>query len=522
MSASASKKKRKLLNEQGMNPRQVSEEARKKEKAKKLLPTLLFIGATVLALALILVLVFVSKHQKEKQQDEYYADHIGASTTVLAKAGDVDFTAAMYNYYYAYNASSNTTSLESLNHELGEVLNLYDAAVKDESFELSDEDEDYIDEIIESNRDAAEENGWPKLSYYLTAAFGEGCNEDNFREYWTIMRTAASYESKQREDFAPDAEELAAAYEEHADEYNLAVYDIYTVPEPETPEADETAEDAEAADEADAGENDEAADEADAGENDEADNEAEMIALAEAAMANFPEDDDNTVKNTSISQKNAESSYNEEAKAWLFDSARKDGDTQYFKLTSNDKTYYRVFRFHESTDNRYQPVVANVAYFMNLSTGSDESEAIDDAAAETETPESQLEKIVADATAEMTDEEFEALLSGTTMTVYSYSKEEYAKYGNSAAVSEYLYSAERKAGDTQYFDLGYGTYAVVRFKSVSDELYCDVLARNLLLNEMIESISHANELVINEDAYPLAKQVDASLYLPSEDETEGN
>ena len=473
MSASASKKRRKLQNEQGLTPQEQAAAAAKQEKKRKTRPIIIFCIVAVLAIALIVVLALASSRQKEEIMDKEYADTIGASTTVLATCGDETITAAVYNYFYL--SADSPDDIAKFNDDLEETLNVYIAA-KEAGFQLSDEDNAWIEEQMDAVRKSASSQGTHvKADYLLSSYYGIGCNETNFREYLTIVRTVTAFETDLNENY-PGTEAVEAEYSANPEKYDVVSYDLYT-PKMEAAEAEES-EEAEEAEEAEAEETD--------------DTEA-LRALAEAAEKDFPEDESNAQSGNAT---NLSSSYNEDVANWLFDAARKEGDVKSFAIEDSEgKVTYRVFRYKDRDTNDYYPVNAEFALFS--ASASEEGEVADTAS---------LEEAIAGVVAassenpELSTDDFSTLISEAGGYYFG----EMSVYKNSFSedIINYLYSENRAKGDTQYFSLD-SAYYLVRYQSLADEYYRITLVRNSLLTAYVNEIKAAHELVIDESAYPL-------------------
>ena len=509
MSASASKKRRQQKNEQGMNQFETAQEAKKKEQKKEKKSTIIFCIAAAVAVIALIVFFIICGNINQAELDKKYADTIGASTTTIAKVGDVEISAAMYNYFYK-NANEPET-LDDLNHSLGETLNLY-AAAKKEGYLLSDEDNQWIEDQISELREYAKQGGSKyKTDYLLYENYGEGCNEANFREYLTITKTAESYYNHLRDSFDPGEDAINAAYEEAPEKYDIVVYDVYTahVHEDEAEQADGEA-DAEPAE----GENDAAPaeDGADAEAAENASDDA-LKALAEEAEKNFPEDDEHTTKDRASSYESIKSSYTEEAADWLFDGTRKANDVKYFAKEDTDgNVSYIVFRFKERDDNDYCPVKADVAYFFN--TSSEDSE--EDAAASLE---EKIQGVVSKANEEkpMSSEDFNTLVSDAG-GYGSGGTSQIGRHDLSQDVTNFLYSKDRIAGDTQYFDVD-GMKIVVRFDSIDEDTVRTLTVKNSLLSDLLEEKQHTSELELINEAFEKTR-VDASIWPTTAPETE--
>lgn len=496
MSASASRKRRQTLNNEGLNARQQSEAAAKAEKKKKRLPKVLFGIFCALCVALIAALVIISYKQKEAINDAKYADTIGASTTVVATCGNVELTAAMYNYFYS-NVVNQSASLymyfglqanvplaeqtsydgvstyeelfiEQANESLKEYLAVYAEALAN-NYELTDEDKAAIETAMDAVRTSAKTYGYPKVDYYLHDAFGEGCNEANYRQYVTMMQTVSSYYSAMEETFEPTDEAVAAKYAEDPSAYDFISYTYYAVTAEST--TDEESGEAIYTDEA----------------------LAKAKSDADAAAASFPEEGVSTGRGNAATLTN---NMNQEISDWLCDASRKDGDVKAFAFDQDEVPHsYRVVRFDSRDDNTYHRVNA---YVITISVGTTE-------VAEGElTAQEKMDALVAGITPDMTDEAFEALVSENG---YTASSNEVSKTSYNDDITAFLFSGNRAAGDYQTFTTD-STLYLVRYQSEVEDLYRDELVSNDLHEsaekEWLDGVLERHELVIDEEALKLA------------------
>ena len=106
MSASASKKKRKLTNDEGLTLSEAAAQKELQEQRKKRRPTIVFCLVALLAVALIVALVFVAKHQADLRRAAEMAPTYDV-TEAAVTVGDETVTVPMYNYFYQQTVNNN-------------------------------------------------------------------------------------------------------------------------------------------------------------------------------------------------------------------------------------------------------------------------------------------------------------------------------------------------------------------------------------------------------------------------------
>ena len=187
-------------------------------------------------------------------------------------------------------------------------------------YEVDEHLQSEIDEQMDVMQGYADTNG-ESLGHLIERVFGSGCSVSGYRDYLTVMHVASHYPSSIRYSDA----EIQARYDESPETFTVATYYLYTVTASSFVEADE---DGNKADPTDA-EKKQAKDDAKAMEKD--------FDIAKATAKS-----DNT-------RAAVTSSVNEDAAAWLFDTAEP-GDVKVFE--NDDATTYYVLKLLDKTDYR--------------------------------------------------------------------------------------------------------------------------------------------------------------------------
>lgn len=496
MSASASKKKRKELEGQGLSPRNIADKTARDQKNKTLRNIL------IVALTLIVCAAIVFGAIKLVNRPSY--DTKAAVVTV----GSESISVPVYNYFYsmaasevnsyysAYIQSNVPVSQQSnlfgdgtledylkqyTNSSLQAVLNVV-ADAKAHNFQLSDEEKASIESSAASLEEDYEQYKayYSNIQKYFEARFGEGCDMDNFKEYLTLATIYSSYLTKASEEFKPSAEELAAAYQKDTSAYDLVSYS-YALSEAEATETEKADGDA------DSSTTKTYTDLA----------KAAAAAQAEAYTKNMPED---AIRQTYARKTTISSRLNSEVADWLFDDARKEGDVMYFASNEEGILYYTV-RFDGRETNDYCLVNANIITIAKDKEGSEPAEGEKSAAQK----HSDLLAAIHDG---MTDDEFveaakaQNISTGTMPITKGYAVPE---------IVSFLFDESRKEGDlfTAFEDDTY--YYVVRYSSTQEESYRDQQVRSSLWTEHYNELTTANELKVDENMMQYAN-TDVTFY----------
>lgn len=489
MSASASKKKRKELEEQGLSLRALAEKKAKEQKTK--LIKKIMVGVLIAAVIVAAVLTVV-----HLVNGPSYNLSVPAATV-----GEEKISVPVYDYFYNLTASNMYNSYsflfdtskklseqssffgegtledfmkETTNSSLQEVFNVY-AKAKADGYELTDEQKENIETGLENVKSEASTYGFASTDKYLAARFGEGADLDSYEEYLRIYMTYIGYATQLNENFNPSAEEIQAAYDKDPNTYDLVSYTYATSAAKSSPVASE-----EPADE----ENSESEDTTQPTETEYTDEaKAEAKAQAEAYLKELPEDTTSYTHNKS----NAASYTTEEISDWLFDAERKEGDMAVFAKDDKNTFYYTV-RFDGRDTNEYKLVNANV---ISITKDKEDAEIKEGE----QTAKEKYDALLAAVKDGMSTEEFSTAVKAldysdaTSSLTHSYYIDE---------IRDFAYAADRKAGDLFQFEND-TTYFLVRYDSLDKMTYRDTMVKNDLWTEAYNAIKDANEIVVNED-----------------------
>ena len=502
MSASASKKKRKLTNDEGLTLSEAAAQKELQEQRKKRRPTIVFCLVALLAVALIVALVFVAKHQADLRRAAEMAPTYDV-TEAAVTVGDETVTVPMYNYFYQQTVNNNaqmyvyfyglqmnvpfaeqsygTGTFEDLfkeqtNTTIQQFMSVY-AEAKAAGYELTEDDKAAIEDGIQAIKDNTKQYGLPSEDYYLYNVMGEGCNMENYREYLEVVQTASGYAASMEDTFEPTADEISAAYAEDPDAYDIVSYSLYTV------NAEGTEVEDEAADEnAEPTTHTEYTEEA----------LAKAKADAKAAAASFPTEG---ATEGSGNKSTVSSRLSEDAAAWLFAAERQAGDVENFAADEEGHSY-QVVRYEGRDTNDYNCINAYV-----ISIGIDNSAAANVEGGNPDIADGRavLERINAGMKDGMSDEDFEQLVrdNGYTPTSYTVNKTSY-----NDDVTDYLFDASRQAGDYSSFEDA-DTIYFVRYQSEAEETYQTTLVRQALHESKEEAwfngVYDAHPITVNDE-----------------------
>lgn len=234
-------------------------------------------------------------------------------------------------------------------------------------YEIDDHLQGEIEESMETMQGYADTNG-ESLGHLIERVFGSGCSVSGYRDYLTVMNVAQHYASSLRY----DADKIAARFDESPEDYTVATYWLYTVSASSFVEADEEGNKADPGD----AEKKQAKDDA-------------------KAMQKDYDTGKATIR-TDNTRASVTSSVNEDAAAWLFDTA-KDGDVKTFE--NEDGTTYYVLKLVNKDD--YQTING-----LELVISADP----EDLAEGEETAADKVAAIKASLEADPSEENFRALL----------------------------------------------------------------------------------------------------------------
>ncbi|MBR4701836.1 MAG: hypothetical protein IKP19_09130 [Oscillospiraceae bacterium] len=572
MSASASKKKRKELETQGLSPKEIRAK-KETDKRKKTTRNIILAVVAVLLVAAIVVGIIALLNHRYRQ--------------TVATVGDQKITVPVYNCFYANNANQMYSYLsqfnavqpnvkfseqanpygegtledylvEYTNSYLQSVYILYSKAQNDSNFQLSQDGKDSIAQALQTMKDDAAARGYPDADKFLSQAYGRGTTLEDYETYLNITTVAAEYDTYLQSTFAPTEEELKSAYEAAPDDYDIVAFSYSDTKAVGKVDKENEDKEVEITDE----------------------DRAEAKKNAEAKEKEFPAD----ATETHVRKSNVSS--NKEMADWLFDAACKEGDIKTFQLDEEGNNY-RTIKFGSRDTNDYARVTAYVIEIpkdkapeavqpetatpdaeapdaetpeteapeteapetVAPETEAPETEAPETEAPETEAPETEapeteapeteapeteapetvapaddekkddektptaeetLAKIVDGLKPEMTDAEFEEYVKAQYKAV---STEVLDKNDLPEEVNEYLFSADRKAGDYETITTE-DTYYVVRYVSTNEMTYRNEIVKNSLYNAMYSELMASVTIDVDKKALKYAN-TDLAFYANS-------
>ena len=516
MSASASKKKRKELGEEGLSLKEIAAK-KEAEKRKKKLRNILIPVISVLVVAAIVFGVIALINAPYRQ--------------TAATIGDEKISVPVYHCFYNYTANNlysqfasyglikqdvplseqpgfgNGDTMEqymidACNQSMASAYNLYIAARADKDFKLPQDHKDAIDDAMDQLEQTAESYGFASVNDYLQAAMNKGVKPADYKTYLTVMEYATAYSEYLQETYQPSDDELAAKYDEAKDDYDFIVVTSSTTTAESTKDEDGKTTYTDVA-------------------------KAKAKEDAEAKKAEMPED-----ASERYFQKEQATQYSEDMADWLFDAARKEGDTEMFALNA-DETSFITLRYERRETNDYQRVNG---YILTITKPEEkDEEKADDAETPTEAPtetpteaptetpteapteaptetpteeeekeetaEEKLAKLKEALTSGMSDEDFEAKVKELG---YSTSKRSYSKSDADDAVIAWFMDENRKAGDMDYIETDTAYYAV-RFVDRQEQTYRQELVRSVMFNAFYSDLTNKYELKVDSDALKYVK-----------------
>lgn len=442
MSASREKKKRQELREESMLEDNNGKKSRKKlsEKAKNRI----YAAIAVVLLVVFALLIFVNSG--------FLETHLTAVT-----AGSYKVTPAQYNYFYMdtyytyysyYGDYVAYFDLESTTlSTIEEAYSLYDQA-EEAGYILTQDEVLEIEETITALDESADYYGYKNANTYLEAYFGKGSDTESYEEYLTMRQIASDYANEIYDSFSYTDEEIEAYYEENVTDFDLVTYRYYFV--------DGSAEDDE--DETDA--LNDAAAIAEAMATASAGSEDTFISMAydnadEDSKETY-EDEDATLRED-ISYSSLGSDYAD----WLFDTARREGETTYVESTSSTGYYVLYFVSRDTLD--YNTVnVRHILIEVDDTTDEDEmAEAL--AEAEEILAEYEAGEQTAEAFAELAETYSSDTGSNTNGGLY----EEVYQGEMVDSFNDWCFDESREPGDTGIVESDYG-YHIMYFDSYGD------------------------------------------------------
>jgi len=527
MSASSKKKLRKELNAAAMTEKQLQEQ----KETKKLR---LYTGLFAAAIAVMILVVIVSRvfssgilprtataltvggtKVSAAELNHYYID---AVNNFLDQAGDMvslfglDTTKALDEQFYNED-EGDTWADYFLDQATATAQNMYAVynAAKADGFTLSEEAAASIDATVQNLQLYATMYSFPSADAYITAMYGEGCNEKTFREYAEVQMTAQEYAMAKNESLVYDEAALREAEAENPNEFSSFSYCYYYMANTKFYEGGTENEDGTTAysdEEMEAGR---AACEAAANTLAAATNAEELDAAIAALPINAEVENAKATHAHDTLYTNVPAAIRE----WVTAAERKADDISVIPSTYTNEdgeqavSGYYVVLFEGKDDNLTQLV--NVRHILvgfeggtiDETTGTTTYSDEEKAKAKTE-----AEEILASFTAgEATEEAFAALANeksddgdGTTGGLYEnvYPGQMVTNFNN------WCFDSARKAGETAIVETEYG-YHVMYFVGNSDMTYRDFMIENTLRSEAMSEwetgLIEAAELVVKNTKY---------------------
>ena len=246
MSASDKKKTR---HEQYVSQMTEKQQKEAKESKKLRLYTIIFAVVIVLMIGIVIATTFLRSGILERK------------TTAATINGDTKISAAELNHYYMdtvnqfMNQFSNYLSLTGLDStkpldeqiqdeetnttwadyflqdatkRMKSVYAVYNDAVA-QGYTLSDTAKTQLDMTVSNMAAYAKIYGYPNANSYIKAVYGQGCNEETYRQYAEIQLIASEYAKDHSESLTYDDAALRAAEAENFNAYSSYSYHSYFV-----------------------------------------------------------------------------------------------------------------------------------------------------------------------------------------------------------------------------------------------------------------------------------------------------
>ena len=516
MSASSKKKLRKELNAAAMTEKQLQEQ--KETKKLRLYTTIFAVAIAVMILVVIVSRVFgtgliprsttaLTVGESEISAAELNHYYIDSVNNFLTQAGDMvslfglDTTKALDEQFYS-EADELTWADYFLDQATASAQNMYAVynAAKAEGYTLSEDAKANIDATVENMALYATMYGFGSTDSYITAMYGEGCNEKTFRQYAEVQMIAQEYAVAKNESLTYDDAAIRAEDEKDPAAYSNFTYNYAYLAASKFYEGGTKNEDGTTTysdEEMEAGR---AAAEAAANTLMAATNIAELDAAYAALEINVEVENAKSTRQDKVQYANVTTAIRE----WVTASERKAGDialipSEYTshnhadgeECTGDNDTKsvsgYYVVLFEGKDDNLTELV--NVRHILvsyeggttdeatGTTTYSDEEKAKAKTAAE--------EILAAFEAGEKTEEAFAAL--ATEKTTDPGSKENGGLYENVypgqmvTAFNDWCFDAARVSGDTAIVETEYGCH-VMYFVGNSDMTYRDFMIESTLRN----------------------------------------
>ncbi len=378
-----------------------------------------------------------------------------------------------------------TAASETLKTE----LSLYQLAKSDENYTIDyDSVNSSVDERIESDKATAESYGVDLKTLY-SSSYGKGFTETVMRKMLEYAYIAEAYQTDYKENLTYDDSALEKYYSE-----NKTTYDVYSFVAVDF--AYETTDDDSAAETAT--------------ESEEA---KKAKADAEAYVEANKADKDSFVKGNEAAAEYTDKTYSEvstavgsSAQSWISDSERKAGDTTVIEGTNK----YTALYFVESHRDEYKLANVRVIRLDAEIADSDSGATDEELAALKEKAESLYETYKKDPT----EDNFKTIATENSADsntasdggLYEGLTKSTAK-GYSSDLAAWVFSSERKAGDTEIFE-GTEKYYIMYFVSQGEEYWKQSCETSLRSNDTSDWTEQCIEKFADTTSFDLSKAVE--------------
>lgn len=500
MSASQDKKTRSQQRAEGTERRQVAAQKKAQEDRKSRAK---WIAGTIAVVVLVAAILIGNSSLFYRQKALKVADETYSVAEV-----NYFYNVAYQNFYSTYGSAAtyfglNTNQpldsqeytmsdefdtwadyfLNEAKQSMTEITALSKAAAE-EGMTLSEEDQEEIDEQIESIKEYAKSAGYSSASKYMEAIYGRGTNEQIVRAMMEKSMLASNYAQEKQNSFTYTDDEIKEEYANHASEYDLFSLSYYLVAaETETSTDDDGHEVSAPTDETMA-----AAKEV-ADKIAEATKDAKTFAAAVAELGEpvaaldeegNPTDETNPAEPTVVEDSQGSNLSMYSFADWANDDSRKVGDVGV--IEDEDSGYYVVL-FQGRDGNDYHTV--DVRHILIQVTDADEDGEISDE------EKAEAEKTMADIQAEWdasdkTEDTFAALAEEYSQDHGSHHNgglyEHVYKGQMVTEFDDFCFADGRKTGDVELVYNESTGYHLIYFVGEND-LYCDYLGDQLLRSE---------------------------------------
>lgn len=279
--------------------------------------------------------------------------------------------------------------------------------------------------------------------------FGNGCDEEGYRNYMIVVHTASHYPSS----LSYTDAEIAARYEQSPEDFDVVSFYLYSAKASDYAETNEDGTTAEPTEE----------------------NKAAAKADAEEMAKEFKIDDEKVTVCADYTKASVTNSYGEEAAAWIFDTASVNGEN--VKLFEKDDVYYVLKLAAKGDYTSYNAVELYIA------ADSEELEEGETTAAE------KIAAIEASLEADGSEENFRTLVQEYVGEDSDGTVENLMR-NSMAGVSKEVFNwglEERKVGDFASFETSSGT--IFLYITGFGKTHQAVSVSNTITNEWYNSIT---------------------------------